>query len=855
MTTKFEDSFSKEIWENTYKHHTDETIDDTFRRVAKAVSSVENTKILQKEWEEKFFDMLSDFKVVTGGRILANAGTEFGNSGTSMINCFTAPRRNYDIDSLENIIKTLHDQAQTLKSEGGWGENFSWMRPRGGFIYGIGVETPGTVKYMELFDKASDIITSGSGKKSTNKTAKGKIRKGAMMSILDITHPDIIEFINAKQTPGKLTKFNMSVNCTDEFMNKVIKVLEMKKSKNYSKDEIETENKWELRFPDTKYSKYKKEWFGDLTDWEDKGYPVKIYNTVLATELWNMIMKSTYNRAEPGILFLDRGNYYNPLNYYEKIYASNPCSEQLLAPGGCCNLGSINLTQFVNGSNTNINFKKLKRYISYLVRFLDNVNSYSNVPLKEYKQNMEKKRRIGIGIMGYGSLLYMLKIKYASNEAAVLRKNIMKTISKTSYETSIELAKEKGMFEYCDAEKHANGVFVKSLNLSNEYMESLKKTGIRNSSLLSIQPCGNTSILANVVSGGCEPIFMSEYIRTVIVTIIPEHIVDVCPKWYEGEWQETTMFKFRKEGDETILKGIDTDGTVYKIDKNRGLTKEMLCEDYGVRYLKSINEWNPKADWAITTIDLTPDDHIRELKGFARYVDSSISKTINLPNNYKFEDFKNIYLNAYNSEYIKGVTTYRTGTMSSVLSAKEEKNADIADEEIIKEDVKLPESAKAMIKTIRAENRKWYLTIVYHEDNQNRPFALFVKTNAVEKGVVADEAVELLFKLARKKKIPKRHIDKVHDKLKFDTNSSKVTRLVSFLLRHGVLIKNIVAILDKVESAYVGTFVFQIKKFLSVYIKDGEKVEDEICQECGSTTIVFSEGCKQCKNCSSSKCG
>ena len=410
------------------------------------------------------------------------------------------------------------------------------------------------------------------------------------------------------------------------------------------------------------------------------------------------------------------------------------------------------------------------------------------------------------------------------------------------------------MFEFCEPEKHAEGVFVKNLNLPKDYMDKLRTTGIRNSSLLSIQPTGNTSIQANIVSGGLEPVFMPEYIRTVIVNTMPEEIADICPKWYEGEWNETKMFKFAKEGDEDILKGKHN-GITYKIDCNRGLTKEVLCQDYGVRWLAERGEWDPKADWAVTTTNMTVADHVKYLQGFARWVDSAMSKTVNVPQDYSFEKFKDIYLDSFKSGVVKGVTTYRSGTMTTVLAAKDEKNADNSDEEIIKEDVKLPDSAQAVMKTLRAEGRKWYLTVVYHEDNPNRPFALFVKTNSHEKTIVSDEAVDLLMGLAKKKRIPKRHRDDVESKLVADTNSNKVARLISFLLRHGVLIKNIVAVLDKVESAYVGTFVFQIKKFLSSYIKDGEKVEDEKCQECGAATVVFSEGCKKCISCGSSKCG
>ncbi len=864
--TTFQDTFSEEVWSSTYKDHKDNTVDDTMLRVATAAASVEETEALRAEWTANFFDMLSEFKTTCGGRIYSNAGTEW--KGTTLMNCFVSPRRTNDIDSLDNILQNVRNQAFTLKSEGGWGENFSYIRPRGSFIHGIGVETPGAIKYMEMFDKSSEIITSGSGKKSNNKTAKGKIRKGAMMGVLDVWHPDIIEFISAKQNSGRLTKFNMSVNCTDEFVTKILRVIEIDHQlaeemkfdtpnnelvEQLSAERAQADN-WDLRFPDTQHPQYKMDWTGNLQQWEAKGYPVTIHNTVSVSWLWNLIMEATYNRAEPGVLFLDRANYFGPLNYFETIFATNPCGEQMLAPGGVCNLGSLNLTQFLSKTMDGFDLDKIKKYTRYMVRFLDNINSLSDAPLPEYIDSMRNKRRIGIGILGWGSALFMLKTRFGSEKAAVFRVNVMSTIAREAYMASIDLAAEKGMFKYCDPTKHAEGVFVNSLGLSDEYMQQLRTCGIRNSSLLSVQPTGNTSIFANIVSGGLEPIFMPEYIRTVIVNTMPDELVPVCPKWYEGEWNETSVFKKAKEGDEEILKG-SFNGVTYKIDKNRGLTKEVLCQDYGVRWLTDRGEWDPTADWAVTTANMTVEDHVRDLQGFARWVDSAMSKTVNVPNNYPFEKFKDIYLDSYQSGVVKGVTTYRSGTMTTVLAAKDEKHADACDEEIIKEDVKLPDSAQAVMKTLRAEGKKWYLTVVYHEDNASRPFALFVKTNSHEKNIVAEEAVDRLIALARKKKIPKRHMDDVIGKIVYDNNANKVARLISFLLRHGVLIKNIVAILDKVESAYVGTFVFQVKKFLSSYIKDGDKVEDEKCQECGANTIVYQEGCKKCLSCGSSKCG
>jgi ribonucleoside-diphosphate reductase alpha chain len=382
-----------------------------------------------------------------------------------MMNCYVSPRDNYDIDSISGILKDVINQCHTLKSEGGWGQNFSWIRPRGSFIHGIGVETPGAVKYMEIYDKTSDVITSGSGRKSMNKKAKGKIRKGAMMGVMDCWHPDIEEFIRAKQQPGRLTKFNVSVNCTDEFMDKVIRVMEMKAA-GTSEEQIELEDMWNLRFPVTTFERYKEEWDGDIKKWEGKGYPVSIFRTVSATKLWETIMESTYNRAEPGVLFLDRANYFGPLSYLETIFATNPCGEQTLAPGGVCNLGSINLAMFINDDRTGFNLDAIRMYTQYLNRFLDNINTLSNAPLPEYIDSMRKKRRVGIGILGWGSALFMLKVRFGSKKAAELREQVMKTIAQEAYMSSIDLAEEKGMFEYCIPEKHANGIFVNSLGLS-----------------------------------------------------------------------------------------------------------------------------------------------------------------------------------------------------------------------------------------------------------------------------------------------------------------------------------------------------------------------------------------------------
>jgi len=849
FSTLFQDSFSEEVWGTTYKDHKDTDINESFWRVACAMASVEIPS-LRQQWAENFYDMMTDFKVVPGGRILANAGTEF--KGTSLINCFVSPSPTFDADSMVGILDILKAQTLTLKSEGGWGNNFSVLRPRGSFINGIGVETPGAVKFMELFDKSSEIITSGSGLKSVNKKAKGKIRKGAMMGVLDVWHPDIVEFITAKQTSNRLQKFNVSVNCVDAFMEKVLAIYELKKM---GADQLELDHvTWDLIFPETTHAQYKEEWKGDIVDWQEKGYPVVVYKTVKVEWLWNLITQSTYNRNEPGILFLDRSNKFNQLNYLEKIASTNPCGEQMLSPGGICCLGTLNLTQFVNRTHTSFDLNKVKKYVKYLVRFLDNVNQYSDAPLPEYVESMRKKRRIGCGLMGWGSALYMMRVRFGSAKADEVRSELLKAFMHAGVEASIEIAEEKGMFEFCDPEKHVLSPYWDNIDLPKSLRERMRKYGIRNSSLFSMQPNGNSSIFANIVSGGIEPIFLHGYIRTVIVADMPEHIASDTPRWYQGEWFETEMFKFAQEGDEQILRGTDKHGGVYKIDKNRGLTKEVLCEDYGVRFLKAHGLWDEKADWAVTTDNLSVNEHVSDLKGFAKAVDSACSKTVNLPNDYSFEDFQNIYLDAYKTGYIKGLTTYRSGSMTAVLSAADQKND--MDEEVIISDIKMPDTSSAEVKVLRdhegGSSRKWYVTVTLNENKA--PIALFVQTNAMEKTVTTNDALERLLAMARTKGIPEKYVAGVEEKFQHDSNSTKIARTIGLLLRHGVRIKNIVAEIDKIEGVTFASFLFHLKKLLGGYIKDGEKIAGATCSNCGSSQMVYESGCSKCLQCGGSKC-
>lgn len=530
------------------------------------------------------------------------------------------------------------------------------------------------------------------------------------------------------------------------------------------------------------------------------------------------------------------------------------CGEQMLAPGSICVLGTLNLTQFVNKTHTGFDLTKVKKYVKYLVRFLDNVNQYSDAPLPEYVEAMRKKRRIGCGLMGWGSALYMMRVRFGSEKADEVRAELLKAFTHAGVEASIELAEEKGMFEFCDPDKHIMSPYWDNIELPTSLRTRMQKFGIRNSSLFSMQPNGNSGILANIVTGGIEPSFLHEYIRTVIVGDMPDHIASVTPLWYHGDWYETEMFKFTQEGDEQILRGVDQYGVVYKIDKNRGLTKEVLCQDYGVRYLSTIGEWDAKADWAVTTDNLSVNEHVSDLKGFAKAVDSACSKTVNLPNDYSFADFQNIYLDAYKSGFIKGLTTFRSGTMTTVLSAADQK-ADL-DEEVILIDVKMPDNSIAEVKVLRdhegGSSRKWYVTTVLNENRA--PIALFVQTNAMEKTVTTNDAIDKLLALARSKGIPEKYVAGVEEKFQTDNNSTKIARAIGLLLRHGVHIKNIISVLDKVDGVTFASFLFHIKKLLSSYVRDGEKITDAKCIQCAGQ-LIYESGCQKCINCGNSKCG
>jgi len=850
----FTNSLSEEIYRLKYQLHFDKGLKDTFARNAKALAEIEeDSKVAY--WKERFEFMLSDFKVIPGGRIVSNAGS--GLKGTTLINCFVDGFDGEDQDSMEGIFAALRRQGLILKSEGGYGFCVDILRPRGAFISGIAAESPGPVEMLNMWDTQSNVITKGSGRKKQDKRVKKGIRKGAQMVTMSCWHPSIIEFITAKQQPGVLTKFNMSVNITDGFITAVMK-----------------DKSWILEFPDYEKHKadYKKFWDGNLNKWKSLGFSTKIYQKFeKASELWDIIMTSTYNRNEPGVLFVDRINSKNNLWHCEFIHATNPCGEQLLPKFGSCLLTSLNLTKFINETLDGWNYDLLRLLIPTIVRFMDNVIELTHYPLPEQEKEAKSKRRIGLGVMGYGSALMLMQIPYGSEKALILTHELMNFLVNEAYSASSDLAVEKGSFPlFSDSdvfkENYLASEFIKRV-LRPDVIQKIKNQGIRNSHLLSIQPTGHTAILANNVSGGLEPVFLPEYNRTFILDIPPEKLEVPVINW---EGKKITKGKANgwgwvKEGDEDIVVNHFTDGILYKFDKNRGLTKTLLIEDYAVKILKEKGIWDEKMDWAATTDKLTIANHIDTMAVFAKYIDSSMSKTVNLPNNYPYEDFKKVYLTAWETGTIKGVATYRAGTMTAVLSAvKTNSNHNGNSVPDILEDVNAPKRPKVLEgEVIRFINDKEEWIAVVGLLNK-RPYELFTgKADGFVLPPYVTKGFVIRTKIREKTRYDFKFLDPTGYPViieglsrSFNPEFWNYAKLISGVLRHGMPIQHVVEMIKSLDlkEDTLNTWKAGVTRIMKRYIPDNIPLKRNICPSCKEPQLIYAEGCVKCMNCTYSEC-
>ncbi|MDD5241209.1 MAG: adenosylcobalamin-dependent ribonucleoside-diphosphate reductase [Sulfuricella sp.] len=576
-------SISFRIWDVRYRYREaskviDLTIEDTWRRVSHALASVE---LQDREiWERRFYQVLDGFHFLPGGRILAGAGT---SHRVTLFNCFVMGAVE---DSLDGIFEALKEGALTMQQGGGVGYDFSTLRPSGEPAHGVGTTASGPVSFMHIWDSmCATILSTGA-------------RRGAMMATLRCDHPDIEAFIEIKRNPGALRHFNLSVLVTDDFMRAV-----------------REDAGWPLVFPLAENETAAGEVVERL--WSGGSMPrrCKVLRRVGARVLWGQIMRAAYDFAEPGVIFIDRVNRMNNLWYCEQISATNPCGEIPLPHYGACNLGAINLTQFVSApfsAGAALDLEGIAATAATAVRLLDNVYNLSRFPLQKQAETARASRRIGLGLTGLADALVMLGVRYGSAESLELGGAVMRTICHSAYRASIDLARERGAFPAFLAEPYLAGEFVRGL--PDDIVQGIKRYGIRNSHLTVIAPTGTVSLLANNVSSGLEPIFDLAYTRRI--------------RELDGGFSETKV------------------------------------SDYAFRQFRlQQGEDAPLPAAFVCAGEVAPEAHLRMQAALQVHVDNSISKTINVPDEFGFDAFRVIYEKAYDMD-LKGCTVFRPNSVT-----------------------------------------------------------------------------------------------------------------------------------------------------------------------------------------------
>jgi ribonucleoside-diphosphate reductase alpha chain len=585
---EFMADIARHIWETKYRYANgtgrEQSITETWRRIARALAAVEPKDNVA--WEDRFFGILRDFRFLPGGRIQAGAGTA---RHVTLFNCFVMGTVE---DSTAGIFRALQDSAITMQQGGGIGVDFSTLRPRGTRAKGAGTVASGPISFMHIWDAMCGTILSTGA------------RRGAMMATLRCDHPDIEEFIAAKQQPGRLRRFNLSVLATDAFMAAV-----------------RSDAEWPLVFPaatfDDEGETVQREWPGATGP-----VPCRVLRRVPARHLWDLILRATYDFAEPGVLFIDRINRLNNLAYRERIGATNPCGEIPLPPHGACDLGSLNLTRFVlspYAPEAQIDLDQVAKTAAVAVRLLDNVIDASHFPLRQQADNARGSRRIGLGITGLADALVMLGLRYGSKRSLQVAADVMRVTCHAAYRASTALAGEKESFPYFESDKYLQSPFIR--NLPDDLQSTIARQGIRNSHVIAIAPTGTISLLAGNVSSGIEPIFAASYRRKVL--------------------------------------GED------------GMPREFVLTDSALslwRALTGAVGGTPEA--FVTAAELPVRAHLDMQAALQPFVDNSISKTINVPENCPFDEFKQIYGLAYDMG-LKGCTTFRPNPVTgAVLSAE-----------------------------------------------------------------------------------------------------------------------------------------------------------------------------------------
>ncbi|MDM5104050.1 adenosylcobalamin-dependent ribonucleoside-diphosphate reductase [Aeromonas salmonicida] len=630
---------SLEIWDSKYRLKSkdgtpiDSSIDETYQRVARALAEQEREP---DAWYEPFLWALRN-GAIPAGRITSNAGAFEHKPATSTINCTVSGTIE---DSMDDILGKVHEAGLTLKAGCGIGYDFSTLRPRGAFVSGAGAYTSGPLSFMDIYDKMCFTVSSAGG------------RRGAQMGTMDIRHPDVIEFIQAKREDGRLRQFNLSLLITEDFVKAVKEDAPWSLIFPYTAKEVEQDG-IALDDPEVVF------W----ADWPNKEGVVinalglvacKVYKTMPARKLWNVIMTSTYDYAEPGFILIDKVNQMNNNWFCEEIRATNPCGEQPLPPYGACLLGSVNLTRFVRAPFTEqaaFDWQGFRKVVAIFTRMLDNVVEINQLPLAKQREEITAKRRHGMGFLGLGSTLTMLQIKYGSAASVAFTEQVSQELAMTGWQESLRLAKEKGVAPIMEQEFEVTGKMLRlrpemaadGIKLGDKvkgkvlharysrYMQQvaevdpalvaeLAEVGGRFTHHSSIAPTGTISLsLANNASNGIEPSFAHHYSRNVI--------------------------KPGKKSKESV--------DVYSFEL---LAYRELVNAGAMPY--SEDDASRLPDYFITADDISPAQHVDIQAAAQRWIDSSISKTANVPTDFPFEQFKDIYMYASDSG-LKGCTTFR----------------------------------------------------------------------------------------------------------------------------------------------------------------------------------------------------
>ena len=752
--SRFSAPIAEAIWDMKYRLKQqdgtpiDGTVEDTWRRIARALAAAETDPA---KWETEFYHALEDFKYLPAGRITAGAGTD---RSVTLFNCFvmgTVP------DDMGGIFDMLKEAALTMQQGGGIGYDFSTIRPRGAEVKGVAADASGPLSFMDVWDAMCRTIMSAGS------------RRGAMMATMRCDHPDIEAFIEAKKDPARLRMFNLSVLVTDAFMAAV-----------------KADGPWELVFGD------------------------KVYQTVDARDLWNKIMRNTYDFAEPGVIFIDRINAANNLSYCETIAATNPCGEQPLPPYGACLLGSINLATLVTEpftANAKLDPNALKALVATAVRMMDNVVDISRFPLPQQAAEAQAKRRIGLGVTGLADALLMLGLRYGSTVAATQTEDWMKEIARAAYLASVDLAREKGPFPLFDAEKYlASGTM---LNMDEDVREAIRTHGIRNALLTSIAPTGTISLYAGNVSSGIEPVFAYAYTRKVL----------------------------QKDGSRT----------------------EEEVVDYAVRLWRDLHGDAPLPDYFVNAQTLPPLDHVRMQSAAQKWVDSSISKTINCPEDISFDDFQQVYMAAWD-QGCKGCTTYRPNAVTgSVLSVNETSEkapeADLGAEVVYLTDpLDRPAALEGSTYKVKWPGSEHALYITINDiiiSGHRRPFEVFINSKNMEHFAWTVALTRMISAVFRRGG----DVSFVVEELKavFDPRGGAWVEgryIPSILAAIGGVIERHLIAIGFIEGEGMGLKTDPQAEVISMGAPKGKS-----CSSCGSFQMRMIEGCMTCAECGFSKCG